>query len=58
MRKQGLIFAFLVLLFTLLMSLPWLVPHAGVTALVGLLPLLVMERLAAQYKVKRFFSRI
>ena len=55
MRKQGLIFALLALLFTLLMSLPWLVPHMGVTALVGLLPLLVMERLASQYKVKRFF---
>ena len=55
MRKQGLIFAALALLFTLLMSMPWLVPHAGITALVGLLPLLVMERLATQYKVKRFF---
>ena len=55
MRKQGLIFAALALLFTLLMSLPWLVPHAGITALVGLLPRLVMERLASQYKVKRFF---
>lgn len=55
MRKQGVIFALLALLFTLLMSLPWLVPHAGFTALVGLLPLLVMERLASQYKVKRFF---
>ena len=55
MRKQGVIFALLALLFTLLMSLPWLVPHMGCTVLVGLLPLLVMERLATQYKVKRFF---
>ena len=55
MRKQTLIFAALALLFTLLMSLPWLVPHMGWTALVGLLPLLIMERLASQYKVKHFF---
>ena len=55
MRKQKLIFAALMLLFTLLMSLPWLVPHMGWTALFGLLPLLIMERLASQYKVKHFF---
>ena len=48
MRKQTLIFTALSLLFTLLMSLPWLVPHMGWTALVGLLPLLIMERLASQ----------
>ena len=55
MRKQALIFAALALLFTLLMSLPWLVPHMGWTALIGLLPLLVMERLASEYKAKHFF---
>lgn len=55
MRRQTTIFAALSLLFTLLMSLPWLVPYMGWTALVGLLPLLIMERLASQYKVKHFF---
>ena len=43
------------LAFAALMSLPWLVPHTGWTALIGLLPLLVMERLATEYKVKRFW---
>ncbi|MBR4775430.1 MAG: apolipoprotein N-acyltransferase [Bacteroidales bacterium] len=55
MRKQGLLFAALALLFTLLMSLPWLVPHMGCTVLVGLLPLLVMERLATRNRTRRFF---
>lgn len=55
MRRMPLIFAALALSFTLLMSLPWLVPHMGWTALAGLLPLLVMERLAAEYKCRHFF---
>ena len=42
------------LAFAVLMSLPWLVPHMGWTALVGLLPLLIMERLASEYKTKHF----
>ena len=37
------------------MSLPWLVPQCGWTALVGLLPLLVAERLATEYKAKHFW---
>ena len=52
-RRNG-IFAALSLTFTLLMSLPWLVPHLGWTALVGLLPLLVMERLATAWETRRF----
>ena len=55
MRKQGLILAALVLLFVLLTGLPWLVPHMGWLALVGLLPLLLAERLASEYKVKHFW---
>ena len=46
MQRRSLIFPLLSLLFTLAMSLPWLVPHTGPLALVGLVPLLVMERLA------------
>lgn len=42
-------------LFVLLMSLPWLVPHMGWTALAGLLPLLILERLAAQQGRKHFW---
>lgn len=55
MRNRTGIFASLALAFTLLMSLPWLVSHCGWTALVGLLPLLILERLATEYKVKHFW---
>ena len=37
------------------MSLPWLVPHMGWTALFGLLPLLIMERLAAEQGRRHFW---
>lgn len=55
MKRTPVIFAALTLAFTLLMSLPWLVPHCGWAALVGLLPLLLMERLASEYKVRHFW---
>ena len=55
MNRQTPIFLALSLGFTLLMSLPWLVPHLGWTALVGLLPLLILERLAAEHQVKHFW---
>ena len=55
MKKQNLIFLALTAAFTLLMSLPWLVPHMGWTALVGFVPLLIMERLASEWKTRRFF---
>lgn len=38
-----------------ILSLPWLVPHAGVFALVGLVPLLLAEYIAAGASVKRFW---
>ena len=55
MKKRSLIFLALALAFTALMSLPWLVPHMGWTALVGLLPLLLMERLSTAHKTKHFW---
>ena len=55
MKRTSLIFLALSLAFTLLMSLPWLVPHCGWTALFGLLPLLIMDRLATEYKVRHFW---
>ena len=55
MKSKTSIFIILALLFTLLMSLPWLVPGTGVLALVGLVPLLVMERLATENGVKHFW---
>ncbi len=55
MKNRYGIFGALSLASAILMSLPWLVPHTGWTALVGLVPLLVMERLATEYKVKHFW---
>ena len=55
MKREWRIFSVLALAFTVLMSVPWLVPHMGWTVLAGLVPLLIMERLATQYKVKRFW---
>ena len=45
----------LLALFVILMSLPWLVPHMGFTALFGLFPLLAAERIASETHIKRFF---
>ena len=55
MKKPYRIYIALTLAFTVLMSLPWLVPHTGWLALAGLLPLLILERLATQNKVKHFW---
>jgi apolipoprotein N-acyltransferase len=43
-----------VLLSAVLMSLPWLVPHCGGFALVGLVPLLCADHIAMVNKVRRF----
>lgn len=45
----------LMLAFAALMSLPWLVPHMGWTALFGMVPLLCMEKLATDCGMKRFW---
>ena len=45
----------LVAAFVVLMSLPWLVPHTGFLALIGFVPLLMLERIAARQKVRRFW---
>ena len=42
-------------LFAALMSIPWLVPHCGWTALFAFVPLLEMDRLARDRKVRRFW---
>ena len=55
MKNTSATYAILALLFCILMSLPWLVPHCGVLALVGLVPLLVMERLASQRGTRHFW---
>ena len=55
MKNKTALYLGLSLAFVLLMSLPWLVPHLGWTALVGLLPLLILERLATQEKLRHFW---
>ncbi len=47
--------ALLALTFAVMMSLPWLVPHTGIIALLGFIPLLEMERYATANGVKRFW---
>ena len=46
MKKENMILWGLVTLFAVLMSIPYLIPHAGFVALFGLIPLLCMERIA------------
>ena len=55
MRKPYGALWILVLLSAVLMSLPWLVPHCGFLALIGLVPLLSAERVASQNGVKHFW---
>ena len=43
----------LVLLFAVLMSVPFIVPHTGILTLLGLVPLLCMERIASGAGVRR-----
>lgn len=45
----------LMLLFVACMSIPYLVPHCGFLALVGLVPLLWMERVADRAGIRRFW---
>lgn len=54
MRNNFLLWIF-VLLFAVLASMPWLVPHTGVLALVAFLPLLLADDVADQLKVKHFW---
>lgn len=55
MKKLNLMFLSLTLLFAVLMSVPFLVPHLGILALVGFIPLLLMESLAEIYRVRLFW---
>ena len=46
MKKENMILWVLTVLFAVLMSIPYLIPHAGFMALFGMIPLLCMERIA------------
>lgn len=47
MKKENLLLWGLVLLFAMMMSVPFLIPHTGLLALFGFIPLLCMERIAS-----------
>ena len=53
--KQNKTLALLMVLFTALISLPYLVPHLGALSLVAFVPLLCAERIATISGKKRFF---
>ncbi len=54
MRKDKFFVLVCLTLSALLMSVPWLVPHCGFFALFGLVPMLVAEHVATEYKIRRF----
>ncbi len=49
MKKENILLWGLAVLFAVMMSLPFLVPHTGLVSLFGLVPLLCMDRLADAY---------
>lgn len=53
--NQKILMTGLLLLFVVLMSIPYLVPHTGALALFGLVPLLCLDRIASFTKIKRFW---
>lgn len=53
MKKENILLWGLVLLFAILMSIPFLVPHTGIIASFGLIPLLCMDRVADMLEKKR-----
>ena len=55
MKKENILIWGLVALFAALMSIPFLIPHTGILALFGLVPLLCMERIADAYGKKRIW---
>ena len=46
MKRENILLWGLVLLFAVLMSIPFLIPHTGFIALIGMVPLLCMDRIA------------
>ena len=55
MRNIKLTLWFSALVFAILMSVPFLVPHLGWMALFGFVPLLMMDAIADAHKVRHFF---
>lgn len=55
MKKPSFIILLLCVLSSVLLSIPWLVPHAGAVALVAFVPLLCADAMARQYRIRRFW---
>ena len=53
MKKENILLWGLVLLFAVMMSVPYIVPHTGWLALFGIVPLLCMDRVASLLEKKR-----
>ncbi len=56
MTKTKLMLWLLCALSALLLSLPWLVPHTGALALVAFVPLLIVDAVVDQVKVRRSWA--
>ncbi len=55
MKKENILIWGLAVLFAVLMSIPFIIPHTGFLALFGLVPLLCMERIAEQSGKRRIW---
>ncbi len=55
MKRENILIWGLIALFAVLMSIPFIVPHTGVLALFGLIPLLCMERIVGQTGRKKIW---
>ena len=55
MKRDNILLWGLVLLFAVMMSVPYIVPHTGWMALFGIVPLLCMERIASMQEKKRIW---
>ena len=55
MKKENILLWGLVVMFAVMMSLPYIVPHTGLLALFGIVPLLCMERIATLTGKKRIW---
>lgn len=55
MKKENMILWGLTVLFALLMSVPFIIPHTGFLALFGIVPLLCMERIADMMGKRRIW---
>ena len=55
MKKENILIWGLAVLFAVMMSIPYIIPHTGLLALFGIVPLLCMERIASLTGKKRIW---